>query len=142
MTRAANLAVNSNVTVTEMAGQEVCLGESARFTTTATGTGPYTFVWKHGPTEVISGGEYAINSIAGVSTLTVADVNAADSGLYSVTVYGPGGPSATASASLALKKDTGAAALSDAKVCAGGNATFTTIAGGGAVRYHLALWFH
>ena len=43
----ANMTIDTNAT-TDPADQVVCEGQTATFTTTASGPGPITFVWKKG----------------------------------------------------------------------------------------------
>src|SRR4029079_397201 len=132
VTQSASLTVDQNVAATALSPQEKCLGQNATFSTTASGTAPYSFVWKFVSTVLASGGKYTISTVGAVSTLTVSGVAAADAGSYSVTVSGSCGTPITQSASLTVDQNLAATALSPQEECAGQDATFTTTASGTA----------
>ncbi len=119
-TRSATLQVNENAAATALADLIRCPMETATFTTTASGTGPFTYAWaKDGIT--LTG--------ATDPSYTVATVSAADAGTYTVTVTGTCG-SATSSATLQVNENAAATALTDLTRCPGEAATFTTTASG------------
>jgi hypothetical protein len=84
--------------------QSVCQGSTASFSTTASGIGPFSFVWKKGATILNTGdlgGRVTITSGSNSSTLSISNVQASDAGTYSVETTGTCG-TATQSASLTL----------------------------------------
>ncbi|MFN7929970.1 MAG: Calx-beta domain-containing protein [Blastocatellia bacterium] len=87
LTAIANLTVNvtpHNLATTALSGQNVFAGATVMFSTTASGSGPYSFVWKKGATVLSSG----IATNGATSTLTLTSVQAADAATYSVEVTG------------------------------------------------------
>jgi glucose/arabinose dehydrogenase len=78
-TNPATLTVNSNVTASAPSSTSACLGSPASFSTTAGGTGPFSFQWRKNGV-VIPGATSA--------TYSIASVSAGDAGQYSVTVTG------------------------------------------------------
>ena len=102
-TTAATLTVVVTTT-TDPADQSVCQGSTATFSTTASGIGPFSFVWKKGATILNNGdlgGRVTITSGSNTSTLMISNVQASDAGTYSVETTGNCG-TATQSASLTL----------------------------------------
>jgi CSLREA domain-containing protein len=100
---AATLTVVVTVT-TDPSDQSVCQGSTASFSTTASGIGPFSFVWKKGATILNTGdlgGRVTITSGSNSSTLLISNVQASDAGTYSVETTGTCG-TATQSASLTL----------------------------------------
>ncbi len=91
-------AVNATTTTTALTSQTVCPGTSPTFMTTASGTGPFLFVWKKGTTTISTG----ISTMGNTSTLTMSNVQSADADSYSVEVTGACG-TATQSATLNVK---------------------------------------
>ena len=79
VTNAATLTVNSTTTASPMADQVRAPGETVVFTTTASGTGPFTYVWKKNGS-VISGQTG--------NSLTLTNLAYASAGLYTVEVSG------------------------------------------------------
>ena len=64
-TVSASITIDTNAT-TDPADQVVCEGQTATFTTTASGPGPVTFVWKKGATVLNNGdlgGRVTINTV-------------------------------------------------------------------------------
>ncbi|MCI1188639.1 T9SS type A sorting domain-containing protein [Hymenobacter sp. DH14] len=118
--RSATLTVNDNAAATALTDLTLCPGASATFATTASGTGPFAYVW-------------ALNGvpIAGATdaSYTIASVSKADAGTYTVTVSGACG-SAERSALLLVNDITTTTALSGLTRCPGASATFTTTASG------------
>jgi len=119
-TKSATLNVQANTTVADLAPQTVCQGATANFTTTAGGTGPFTYVWKLDDT-----------AIPGATGSNVIDTTSLSMGTHTVevTVTGTCG-SATKSATLEVQANTTATELAPQTVCQGATANFTTTAGG------------
>lgn len=115
------VTVNANVTATDPTAQTVCEGGSATFSTTAGGTGPFTYQWNKGG-----------NPIQGAtsSSLTINPVSVSDAGTYSVTVTGACGNTTTQGALLTVNTATITSDPSDATRCEGGAVTFSTTASG------------
>src|SRR5204863_322316 len=109
---------------------EKCPGQSASFSTTASGTRSEERRGGKGSTVLSTGGKYTISTVGTVSTLTVAGVAAVDGGSYSATVSGTCGSPVTQSAVLTVDKSVGARALSDLEKCPGQSASFSTTASG------------
>ena len=88
---AATLVVNTEVSASGPIDQTVCPGGTVIFSTTAAGTGPFTYAWlKNNQPLSVTGG-----------TLTLTNVSANDTALYSVIVSGACG-SVTNSATLTI----------------------------------------
>ena len=102
--QSATLTVNANTATTDPADTTVCLGGTASFSTTASGTAPFSFVWKQGATVLTNGslgGRVTIVSGSTTSTLTIANAQAGDLANYSVATTGTCG-TATQTASLGI----------------------------------------
>ena len=102
--QSATLTVNANTATTDPADQAVCQGATASFTTTASGTAPFSFVWKKGVTTLNNGdlgGRVTITNTATTSTLSISNAQATDAGSYTVTTSGACG-SASQSANLTV----------------------------------------
>jgi hypothetical protein len=103
-TQGATLAVRANTATTKPNDQAVCQGTTASFSTTASGTGPFSFVWKKGAT-VLSSGDYGgrvtITSGSTDSTLSISNAQPGDAGSYTVETTGSCG-TASQSANLAV----------------------------------------
>ena len=102
--QSATLTVNANTTTTDPPDRSVCQGSTTSFTTTASGTGPFTFVWKKGVTVLTTGsfgGRVTITNTATTSTLTITNVQAGDAGAYTVETTGACG-TASQSSNLAV----------------------------------------
>jgi hypothetical protein len=100
---AATLTVVVTVT-SDPSDQSVCQGSTASFSTTASGIGPFSFVWKKGATILNTGdlgGRVTITSGSSSSTLLISNVQASDASTYSVETTGACG-TATQSVSLTL----------------------------------------
>ncbi|MGZ4971760.1 MAG: beta strand repeat-containing protein, partial [Limisphaerales bacterium] len=119
VTNSATLAVNAATTSTILNNLTNCAGQSVAFTTVASGTGPFTYVWKKGG--VVQGSTSNI--------LSIASVSAADAGSYSVEVTGTCN-SVTNTATLTVNDLTTASALTPVTTCAGQSASFSTTASG------------
>lgn len=120
VTNAATLTVSTNVTATALASQAVCPGNSAMFSTTASGTGPFTYIWRLNGTQLT--GQTA-------SSLTIPSASSTNAGIYAVEVYGGCG-SVTNTASLTVSTNVTATALANQTVCPGSPAMFMTTASG------------
>jgi hypothetical protein len=102
-TTAATLTVVVTAT-TDPSDQSVCAGATANFSTTASGNGPFTFVWKKGATVLNNGdlgGRVTITTSSNSSTLSISNTQASDAGTYTVETTGACG-TATQSASLTV----------------------------------------
>src|SRR4029078_10267483 len=130
VTQSASLTVDQNVAASALSDQEKCPAQDASFSTTASGTGPYNFVWNFGSTVLATGGKYTITTVGAVSTLTISGVVAADAGTYSVTAGGLCGAPVTQSASLTVDQNVAPTALSDQEKCPAQDASFSTTASG------------
>ena len=107
VTHSAALTVNAPTATTDPVDQSVCEGGTAVFSTTASGTGPFSFVWKKGAMVLVDGdfgGRVDITSTATTSTLTISGAQPTDIGTYTVETTGACG---TASQSANLAVDSG-----------------------------------
>ncbi len=120
VTNTATLTVSTNTTATALTSLTLCPGSPAMFTTTASGTGPFSYVWR------FNGGQLTGQT---TNSLSIASVNATNAGSYSVEVYGSCN-SVTNSATLTVNAATTATPLKDLTVCPGSPATFTSTASG------------
>ncbi|QQS48856.1 MAG: DUF11 domain-containing protein [Acidobacteriota bacterium] len=120
VTKTAALNVQATTTATELSPQTVCQGATANFTTTASGTGPFTYAWK------LDGAP-----IPGTTNSNVIDTGGLSLGAHTVevTVTGACG-SVTKTAALNVQATTTATELSPATVCQGATANFMTTASG------------
>jgi hypothetical protein len=100
--------------------QTVCPGDSATFSTVASGTGPYSYAWLKN--------NVAISGQTN-SSLTLYNVSASDAATYSVIVGGAMGR-ITNSATLTVNTPVTATPLNNVVVCPGNNAVFSTVASG------------
>src|ERR1051326_5762675 len=136
----ASVTISANNT-TNPGNQAVCEGQTATFSTTASGPGPITFVWKKGATVLNNGdlgGRVTITSGANSSTLSISNAQAGDSGTY--TVEATGACSTTSqSATLMVNPSTTATDPADQTVCQGTSASFSTTATGDNVHYAWTL---
>jgi hypothetical protein len=120
VTNSATLTVNSAVTATPLTSLTNCPNTTAIFSTTASGTGPFTYQWlKNGG---VIGGQTA-------NTLILANVSAADQATYSVIVNGACS-SVTNSATLTVNTAVSATPLTSLTNCPNTTAIFTTTASG------------
>ncbi len=120
VTNTATLTVNTNTTATALTGEVLCPGSPATFTTTASGTGPFTYVWR------LNGAQLNGQSMR---SITIPSVGSTNAGTYSVEVYGSCN-SVTNSATLTVSTNIMATPLSNLVLCPGSPATFTTVASG------------
>lgn len=127
----ANLTVDTNQT-TDPADQVVCEGQTATFTTTASGPTPITFVWKKGATVLNNGdlgGRVTITNGTNTSTLTITGTVLSDADTYTVEATGACN-TATQSATLTVNANTYTTDPADQTVCQGTDAHFSTVASG------------
>ncbi len=119
------------VSATGPASQTVCAGDNAVFSTVASGTGPYSYVWlKNG--SALSGQTN--------SSLTLFNVSASDAATYSAVVSGAMG-TVTNSAALTVNLPVSVtAAPVDQTGVVGGSATFGVTASGTGLSYQ--WWFN
>src|SRR5207302_6840004 len=92
VTNSASLTVLTNVSATQLSSTTNCPGDTALFSTTPSGTGPFSFVWRKGSS--LLNGQTS-------NALSVPSVASTDAGTYSVTVGGMCG-SVTNSATLTV----------------------------------------
>ena len=90
-TNSGTLTVNTNVSATPLASLSRFVGSVAIFSTTPSGTGPFTFTWRKNGTNI---------SGQSGSSLTLSNLTAADTATYSVIVTGACGSPVTQSATL------------------------------------------
>jgi hypothetical protein len=127
----ANITIDTNQT-TDPADQVVCEGDTASFTTTASGPGPIMFVWKKGATVLNNGdlgGRVTITNGATTSTLSISGVVLSDADTYTVEAAGQCN-TATHSATLTVNAQTMTTDPADQTVCQGTDANFSTVASG------------
>jgi hypothetical protein len=139
------VTIKPNVAATNLTNTSVCPGGTASFTTTASGTGPFTFVWSHNGATLATGdlgGRLSISTVGSTSTLTITNVDPSDGvpAGYSVQVSGGCGPAVTKNANLTVNSNVGASALSPKTVCAGAPASFSTTASGTGVGTGSFAW--
>lgn len=126
-----NITIDTNQT-TDPADQVVCEGDTATFTTTASGPGTVTFVWKKGATVLNNGdlgGRVTINTVGSTSTLSISGVVLSDADTYTVEATGECN-TATQSATLTVNAQTVTTDPADQTVCQGTDAHFSTVASG------------
>ena len=139
-TESASVSVDSNQT-TDPGDQTVCEGQTATFTTTASGPGTITFVWKKGATVLNNGdlgGRVTITNGATTSTLSISNAQTSDADTYTVEATGQCN-TATQSATLTVHPNTTASDPADQTVCQGTSASFSTTATGDDVHYAWTL---
>ncbi len=123
----ASLSVNDNTAITQQPSDaDVCEGDNATFTVSATGTN-LSYQW-----------QFNGNNIAGAtsSSYTVNSVSSSDLGDYSCVVTGDCGTVTSNTATLSTNSGiTITQQPSDADVCEGSNVTFTVSATGNNISY-------
>jgi uncharacterized repeat protein (TIGR01451 family) len=122
-TNSASLTINQNAFIANPPPNLArCPGDSASFTVSAGGTGPFTYQWSK---------DNAFLPGATNRTLALSSVSAADAGTYSVLIAGACGNSATASAFLTVNENVAIASPpTNITNCPGTSAIFTTMASG------------
>jgi hypothetical protein len=136
----ASVTIDTNTT-TDPGDQTVCEGDTATFTTTASGPGAITFVWKKGATVLGNGdlgGRVTINTIGNTSTLSISGAVPGDADTYTVEATGECN-TATQSGTLTVNPTTTATDPADQTVCQGATASFSTTATGADVHYAWTL---
>ena len=119
-TTAATLTVKQNTSATDLTNQTVCQGATANFSTTASGTGPFTYAW------TVDGSPFGGNT----SSISV-DTTAVSAGNHSVSVTVTGAcNSATKNATLTVQAPTATTDPADVMVCNSAPANFSTTASG------------
>ena len=116
----AGLIYGTATTATPLTPLVECPGSSATFSTVASGTGPFTYVWRLGG---------LLLSSQTTSSLTIPSVSSTNAGAYSVVVSGKLN-SVTNSASLTVSTNTSATSLTSLTLCPGSPATFDAAASG------------
>jgi immunoglobulin I-set domain protein len=127
----ANITISANDT-TDPGDQVVCEGQTATFSTTTSGPGPITFVWKKGATVLNNGdlgGRVTITNSTNTSTLSISGTVAGDADTYTVEATGACNP-ASQSATLTVNAATHTTDPADQTVCQGTDAHFSTTASG------------
>jgi len=127
----ANMTIDTNQT-TDPGDQVVCEGQTATFSTTASGPGPITFVWKKGATVLNNldlGGRVTITNGSNTSTLSITGTVVSDADTYTVEAKGECN-TATQSATLTVNAATHTTDPPDQTVCQGTDAHFSTTASG------------
>ncbi|HEV2828469.1 MAG TPA: immunoglobulin domain-containing protein, partial [Pyrinomonadaceae bacterium] len=119
-TQTATLSINPPTTTTDPADATVCQGATANFSTTAGGTGPFSYAWTLDGSP-FNGNSPSINVPTG--SLSVGNHTVA------VTTTGACG-SASQSATLTVQEGTSTTDPADATVCQGATASFSTTASG------------
>jgi len=135
-TVSANITVDTNQT-TDPGDQNVCEGQTATFTTTASGPGTITFVWKKGATVLNNGdlgGRVTISSVGNTSTLSISNAQTGDADTYTVEATGECNTT-TQTATLTVNPNTTATDPVDQTVCQGTAANFSTTATGANLHY-------
>jgi hypothetical protein len=77
-----NIVVNSLASAVPLTNEVVCAGADAIFSAVATGSGPFSFVWR-------KGADILTNAVT--DTLTLTNVSSADIDVYCLEIYGPCG---------------------------------------------------
>jgi subtilisin-like proprotein convertase family protein len=95
VTNTGTLTVHPPTTATPLTNQTLCFGNTATFSTTAAGTGPFTYLWRKNG--------LVLDGQTGAS-LTIPQLKSADVGIYAVEVTGLCN-SVTNSATLAVESD-------------------------------------
>ena len=118
--QSATLTVQANTTTTDPADQTVCQGAMAAFSTTAGGTGPFSYAW------TLDGSPYGGNTASINVDTTALSVG---SHTVAVTTTGTCG-TASQSATLVVQANTATTDPADQTVCKGATANFSTTASG------------
>ncbi|MFZ1451875.1 MAG: PKD-like domain-containing protein, partial [Ferruginibacter sp.] len=137
-----SFTVNTLPIVTNPVNTTVCVGGTAIFTSTITGTPAPTITWRIGGVALVNGVQGSGSTVAGqgTNTLTITNVQPGDaSALYNVQASNSCGLAPSANATLFVNQVTGGTVGSDQSFCTGGDpAAFTeSIAstGSGAITY-------
>jgi hypothetical protein len=122
------ITVDTNDT-TDPGDETVCEGQTATFSTTASGPGTITFVWKKGATVLNDGDLGGRVSGATTNTLSISNVQPGDADTYTVEATGECN-TATQSATLTVNAATATTDPADQTICQGADAHFSTTASG------------
>src|SRR5581483_1686437 len=120
VTNTATLTVSTNIAATPLNSQVLCPGNPATFTTTASGTGPFSYVWR------LNGAQLSGQTS---NTLNLPTVSSTNAGTYSVEVYGSCN-SVTNTAMLTVSTNITATPLANLALCPGSPVAWTTIPSG------------
>ena len=122
------LGVDDNVVITtQPVNVTDCEGETAIFSVTVTGTGPITYQWRKGGVNLTDGGDISGSQ---TSTLSIANIEAADMGSFDVIITGLCSNVTSSAVTLTVsEKPEIITQPVPATVCAGENAVFTADAG-------------
>jgi hypothetical protein len=115
------VAVTASTSATDPSAQTKCEGGSATFSTTASGTGPFTYQWQKDGVDITG---------ATSASYTISPVASSDAATYRVVVTGTCGSDTTAGALLTVNTSTATSDPADATRCEGGSVTFSTTASG------------
>ncbi|MDZ4796512.1 MAG: hypothetical protein SGI83_19765, partial [Bacteroidota bacterium] len=126
-TATVNVTVNQLPVITVQptpATQTICPGFNVTYSVTATGTGPLTYQWRQGATNLVNNIQI---SGANTNTLTISNVNSANTGSYTVLVTGICAPALT---SIPVVLNVATAPVistqpANSTVCVGQSASFT-----------------
>lgn len=129
-----NCGFNSPLVVTDPSTQNVCIGNSASFIVSATGTN-ITYQWRKGNANLVNGANISGATTATLTINPAALIDAASN--YNVIVNGSFAPSDT---SINVSLIVNSAPLitsepSNVTVCAGNSASFTVAASGSSLNY-------
>ncbi len=127
-TNSASLAVQQPTVATRMANQSRCAGATVSFITVASGSGPFTYVWRKNG--VVMPGKTSFS-------ITLGNITAADAAEYCVEVNG-GCSSVTNCAALTVTTPATITALTNLSVCPGENAVFAPVISGNGT--YTNLW--
>src|SRR5678815_3201133 len=120
VTNCATLTIKTNTSSSALTSLTVCPGQTATFSTVAAGTGPFSYLWTKD--NLLLTGETN-------SSLVITNVSASNAGQYCVQVSG-NCTSVTNCATLTIKTNTSASALTSLVLCPGQVAAFSTVAEG------------
>ena len=115
----AALTVNLGTTATALTSLTVCSGQPATFSTTVSGSGPFTYVWK----------KDGVAQGSATNTLSIASAVLTNAGTYTVEVSGACN-TITNSATLAVSNVTAANGPTNQTACQGSLVTLATTASG------------
>ncbi|MEP7165115.1 MAG: hypothetical protein ABI741_10485, partial [Ferruginibacter sp.] len=120
----ANITVNTLPTVSNPANFTSCVGGTATFTSTITGTPVPAIVWRIGATPLVNGLQASGSTVSGATTatLTITNVQIGDAvANYNVQATNQCGTATSANATLTVNAVTGGTIGSDQTICSGGD---------------------
>lgn len=125
-TATLNVTVNQlpAITLQPISTSTLCPGNNVTFSVNATGTGPLTYQWRQGAVNLVNNVQI---SGATTNTLTIANINASNSGSYTCVVSGLCPPPAISNAAILTVATAPviSAQPANATVCVGSNSSFT-----------------